>query len=192
MKTRCKWSTTNPLLAEYHDKEWGVPIHDDFLLFEHLSLGGAQAGLSWLTILKKRQGYKKAFAGFDPSKVSQYESDKIESLLQDTGIIRNQQKVNSVVNNAALILEIINKYGSLNDFLWKFTEGKTIQNSWEKESELLVNTKESDKMSKELKSRGFKFTGTTICYAFMQAVGMVNDHTVDCFRYPGIRNNQNC
>ena len=183
MKTRCKWANSNPELAEYHDKEWGVPSHDDFLLFEHLSLGGAQAGLSWLTILKKRQGYKKAFAGFDPSKVSQYESDKIESLLQDTGIIRNQQKVNSVVNNASLILKIINENGRLNDLLWKFTEGKTIQKSWEKESELPVNTKESDNMSKELKSRGFKFTGTTICYAFMQAVGMVDDHTRDCFRY---------
>ena len=148
-----------------------------------MSLGGAQAGLSWLTILKRRQGYKKAFAGFDPNKVAQFESDKIESLLQDNGIIRNRQKVNSVVNNAALILEISNEYGSLNDFLWKFTEGKTIQNSWEKESELPVNTKESDIMSKELKSRGFKFIGTTICYAFMQAVGMVNDHTRDCFRY---------
>ena len=183
MKTRCKWANSNPELAEYHDKEWGVPIHDDFLLFEHLSLGGAQAGLSWLTILKKRRGYKKAFAGFDPNKVAQYESDKIESLLQDTGIIRNRQKVNSVVNNAALILEITNEYGSLNDYLWKFTEGKSIQNSWENESELPVNTKESDTMSKNLKSRGFKFTGTTICYAFMQAVGMVNDHTMDCFRY---------
>ena len=183
MTKRCKWSLGDPLLQEYHDKEWGVPIHNDFLLFEHLSLGGAQAGLSWLTILKRRQGYKKAFAGFDPNKVAQYESDKIESLLQNTGIIRNRQKVNSVVNNAALILEISNEYGSLNDFLWKFTEGKTIQNSWEKESELPVNTKESDNMSKDLKSRGFKFIGTTICYAFMQAVGMVNDHTRDCFRY---------
>ena len=183
MKTRCKWSTTNPLLAEYHDKVWGVPIHYDLLLFEHLSLGGTQAGLSWLTILKRRGGYKKAFSGFDPEKVAQFKSEKIETLLENPGIIRNRQKVNSVVNNAALILEIINEYGSLNDYLWKFTEGKSIQNSWEEESELPVNTKESDNMSKELKSRGFKFIGTTICYAFMQAVGMVNDHTMDCFRY---------
>ena len=183
MKLRCQWSLGDSLLQEYHDKEWGVPIHDDFLLFEHLSLGGAQAGLSWLTILKRRAGYKEAFAGFDPQIVAQFTPEKIEVLLRDPRIIRNQQKVNSVVNNAALILEIINKYGSLNDFLWKFTEGKTIQNSWEKESELPVNTKESDNMSKELKSRGFKFTGTTICYAFMQAVGIVNDHTRDCFRY---------
>ena len=183
MKTRCKWANSNPELAEYHDKEWGVPIHDDFLLFEHLSLGGAQAGLSWLTILKRRGGYKEAFADFDPQIVAQYTPEKIEVLLRDPGIIRNQQKVNSVVNNAVLILEIINEYGSLNDYLWKFTEGKSIQNSWEEESELPVNTKESDNMSKELKSRGFKFIGTTICYAFMQAVGMVNDHTIDCFRY---------
>ena len=183
MTKRCKWSLGDPLLQEYHDKEWGVPIHNDFLLFEHLSLGGAQAGLSWLTILKRRQGFKKAFAGFDPNKVAQYESDKIESLLQNTGIIRNRQKVNSVVNNAALILEISNEYGSLNDYIWQFTRGKTIQNSWKKEFELPVNTKVSDTMSKGLKSRGFKFIGTTICYAFMQAVGMVNDHTMDCFRY---------
>ena len=183
MKLRCQWSLGDSLLQEYHDKEWGVPIHDDFLLFEHLSLGGAQAGLSWLTILKRRGGYKEAFADFDPQIVAQYTPEKIEVLLRDPGIIRNQLKVNSVVNNAVLILEIINEYGSLNDFFWEFTEGKTIQNSWEKESELPVNTKESDNMSKELKSRGLKFTGTTICYAFMQAVGMVNDHTIDCFRY---------
>ena len=183
MKLRCQWSLGDSLLQEYHDKEWGVPIHDDFLLFEHLSLGGAQAGLSWLTILKRRAGYKEAFADFDPQIVAQYTPEKIEVLLRDPGIIRNQQKINSVVNNAVLILGIINEYCSLNDFLWKFTEGKTIQNSWEKESELPVNTKESDIMSKELKSRGFKFIGTTICYAFMQAVGMVNDHTRDCFRY---------
>ena len=189
MKTRCKWSSGEPLLQEYHDKEWGVPIHNDFLLFEHLSLGGAQAGLSWLTILTRRQGYKKAFAGFDSKEVSQFNSDKIEMLLQETGIIRNRQKVNSVVTNAALILEINNEYGSLNDYIWKFTEGKTIQNSWEKESELPVNTKESDFMSKDLKSRGFKFTGTTICYAFMQAVGMVNDHTTTCFRYSELSKN---
>ena len=183
MKLRCQWSLGDSLLQEYHDKEWGVPIHDDFLLFEHLSLGGAQAGLSWLTILKRRGGYKEAFAGFDPQIVAQYTPEKIEVLLRDPGIIRNHQKINSVVNNAALILEINDKFGSLNDYLWEFTEGKTIQNSWEKESELPVNTKESDNMSKKLISRGFKFTGTTICYAFMQAVGMVNDHTIDCFRY---------
>ena len=183
MKLRCQWSLGDSLLQEYHDKEWGVPIHDDFLLFEHLSLGGAQAGLSWLTILKRRAGYKEAFADFDPQIVAQYTPEKIEVLLRDPGIISNQQKVNSVVNNAALILEINDKFGSLNDYLWEFTEGKTIQNSWEKESELPVNTKESDIMSKELKSRGFKFIGTIICYAFMQAVGMVNDHTRDCFRY---------
>ena len=183
MKLRCQWSLGDSLLQEYHDKEWGVPIHNDFLLFEHLSLGGAQAGLSWLTILKRRQGYKKAFSGFDPEKVAQFKSEKIDRLLENPGIIRNRQKVNSVVNNAALILEIINEHGSLNDYLWKFTEGKSIQNSWENESELPVNTKESDNMSKKLKSRGFKFIGTTICYAFMQAVGMVNDHTRDCFRY---------
>ena len=183
MKLRCQWSLGDSLLQEYHDKEWGVPIHDDFLLFEHLSLGGTQAGLSWLTILKRRAGYKEAFTDFDPQIVAQYTPEKIEVLLRDPGIISNQQKVNSVVNNAALILEINDKFGSLNDYLWEFTEGKTIQNSWEKESELPVNTKESDIMSKELKSRGFKFIGTIICYAFMQAVGMVNDHTRDCFRY---------
>ena len=129
MKLRCQWSLGDSLLQEYHDREWGVPIHDDCLLFEHLSLGGAQAGLSWLTILKRRQGYKKAFSGFDPEKVAQFKSEKIDRLLENPGIIRNRQKVNSVLNNAALILEIINKHGSLNDYLWKFTEGKSIQNS---------------------------------------------------------------
>ena len=191
MKTRYKWSTTNPLLAEYHDKEWGVPIHDDLLLFGHLSLGSAQAGLSWLTILKRREGYKHAFEGFDPQKISQFSPGTIEELLDNPGIIRNKQKVNSVINNANCVLKIKDEFGSFKQYLWQFVNGNLGQNSWEKESELPVNTKESDNMSKELKSREFKFTGTTICYAFMQAVGMVNDHTVDCFRYLGIRNNQN-
>ena len=187
MKTRCKWADSIPELAEYHDKEWGVPIHDDFLLFEHLSLGVAQAGLSWLTILKRREGYKKAFVDFDPNKVAQYESDKIEKLLQDTRIIRNRQKVNSIVNNAVLILDITKEFGTLNKYLWQFTGGKTIQNSWVNESELPLNTEESDNMSRELKKRGFSFIGTTICYAFMQAAGIVNDHTIDCFRYSEIK-----
>ena len=162
MKTRYQLSLGDPLLQQYHHEEWGGPIYDDYLLFEHLSLGGAQAGLSWLTILKSRQGYKKAFIGFDPEKVAVFKSEKIETLLENPGIIQNRQKVNSVVINAALILEIINEYGSLNYYLWKFKEGKSIHNSWAKESDLPVSTKESDIMSKDLKSRGFKFTETTI------------------------------
>ena len=162
MKTRCQWLFGDPLLQQYHDKKWGVPILDDSLLFQHLYLGGAQAGLSWVTILKRRQGYKKVFVGFAPVKVAVFKSEKIETLLENPGIIQNRQKVNSVVINAALILEIINEYGSLNYYLWKFKEGKSIHNSWAKESDLPVSTKESDIMSKDLKSRGFKFTETTI------------------------------
>jgi DNA-3-methyladenine glycosylase I len=183
MKIRCKWASSNPELATYHDEEWGVPILDDNMLFEHLSLGGAQAGLSWLTVLKRREGYRRAFASFDAEVVSRYSEKKIEKLLLDPGIIRNRLKVQSVVHNADHVKEIVKEYGSLEKYLWQFTRGKTIHNAWKSESDLPVNTLESDAMSKDLNKRGFKFTGTTICYAFMQAVGMVNDHTIDCFRY---------
>ncbi len=187
MKIRCQWASSNPELATYHDEEWGVAIHEDKLLFEHLSLGGAQAGLSWLTILKRRDGYRKAFASFDTEIVSCYSKSKIEKLLKDPGIIRNRLKVQSVVHNASLIKKIVQETGSLDQYLWQFTGGKPIQNSWKSMEELPVSTNESDAMSRDLKQRGFKFIGTTICYAFMQAVGMVNDHTVDCFRYKELR-----
>ena len=183
-KTRCEWvNGGNELYHEYHDKEWGVPLHDDRLLFEFLILEGAQAGLSWATILNKREGYRKAFDDFDIVKVSKYDEKKIAQLLDNPEIVRNKLKVNSTVTNAQKVLEIQKEFGSFDAYIWQFTDGKTIQNKWNKMGEVPVSTTESDEMSKDLKKRGFKFIGTTICYAFMQAIGMVNDHTVDCFCY---------
>ncbi len=183
-KTRCEWvNGGNELYHEYHDKEWGVPLHDDRLLFEFLILEGAQAGLSWATILNKREGYRKAFDNFDIVKVSLYDEKKIAQLLDNPEIVRNKLKVNSTVTNAQKVLEIQKEFGSFDAYIWYFTDGKTIKNKWNKMSEVPVSTPESDAMSKDLKKRGFKFIGTTICYAFMQATGMVNDHTVDCFCY---------
>ena len=183
MKKRCEWGNQSVLYQQYHDEEWGVPIHDDQTLFEFLMLEGAQAGLSWETILKKREGYREAFDQFDSKKISKYTAFKIEALLQNSNIVRNKLKVNSIVLNARLFLEVQKEFGSFDKYIWQFTDGKTIQNRYRKMADLPANTAESDAMSQVLKKRGFKFIGTTICYAFMQAVGMVNDHTTDCFRY---------
>jgi len=184
---RCGWVTDDPLYVSYHDNEWGVPVHDDVKLFEMLILEGAQAGLSWLTVLKRRETYRKAYNGFEPVQIAQWDKKKIESLLQDPGIIRNRLKVEAARTNALAFLQVIKEFGSFNEFIWSFVGGKPIQNSWKTLKEIPANTPESDIMSKELKKRGFKFVGSTICYAFMQAVGMVNDHTVDCFRYKELR-----
>lgn len=180
---RCSWADHSPLYQKYHDEEWGVPVHDDNTLFEFLILEGAQAGLSWETILKKRDGYREAFDYFDAKKISVYSESKIRKLLQNPNIVRNKLKVNSAVLNANLFLDVQKDFGSFDNYIWQFTNGKTIQNSYRDMSEVPANTPESDAMSKDLKKRGFKFIGTTICYAFMQAVGMVNDHVVNCFRY---------
>ena len=181
--TRCEWGNKSVLYQQYHDEEWGVSLHDDQTLFEFLMLEGAQAGLSWETILKKREGYREAFDQFDSKKISKYTAFKIEALLQNPNIVRNKLKVNSIVLNARLFLEVQKEFGSFDKYIWQFTDGKTIQNRYRKMADLPANTAESDAMSQALKKRGFKFIGTTICYAFMQAVGMVNDHTTDCFRY---------
>lgn len=177
---RCDWAKT-PLSIAYHDEEWGVPLHDDVGLFEFLILEGAQAGLSWETILKKRGNYRKAFDGFNPAKIAKYNSRKIDSLMRDPGIIRNQLKVQSAVNNAKAFLEVQREFGSFDSYVWRFVNGTSIKR---KRSEaLLARTEVSDLLSKDLQSRGFKFVGSTICYSFMQAVGMVNDHHLSCFRY---------
>jgi DNA-3-methyladenine glycosylase I len=181
MANRCKWCGEDSLYIAYHDKEWGRPVHDDCLLFEFLVLEGAQAGLSWLTILKKRENYRKAFDFFDPRLIAQYDQSKIDSLLANAGIVRNRRKINSAIQNAKAVLLIQKEFGSLDTFLWKYVENSPIQNHWKSHSEVPVTTEISDKMSKDLKKRGFSFVGSTICYGFMQAVGMVNDHTTDCF-----------
>jgi DNA-3-methyladenine glycosylase I len=183
-KTRCKWATGgNELYLDYHDQEWGVPQHDDRVLFEFLILEGAQAGLSWSTILNKREGYRKAFDGFDPEKVARYEKTKINKLLQDPAIVRNRLKVEAAVINARAFLEVQEEFGSFDAYIWRITGGKPVQNSWKAMKQVPASTRESDAMSKDLKSRGFKFVGSTIMYAHMQATGMVNDHTVNCFRW---------
>ena len=183
-KIRCEWvNGGNELYYEYHDKEWGVPVHDDRLLFEFLTLEAAQAGLSWATVLNKREGYRKAFDNFEIEKVANYSENKIAKLLENPDIIRNKLKVNATVINAGRILEMQKEFGSFDAYIWQFCGGKPIQNQWQKMSDVPAKTAESDAMSKDLKKRGFKFIGTTICYAFMQATGMVNDHTVDCFAF---------
>ena len=184
---RCEWSRGDELLREYHDREWGTPVHDDRKLFEFLLLEGAQAGLSWLTILRRRENYRKAFAGFVVEKVARYTARKKMALLEDTGIIRNRLKIESAVNNARLFLKIQKEYGSFDVYIWQFVQGAPIVNAWRSLREIPAKTKESEAMSRDLQKRGFRFVGATICYAFMQAVGMVNDHTVDCFRYPAHR-----
>ncbi|WP_020402744.1 DNA-3-methyladenine glycosylase I [Gracilimonas tropica] len=184
MKKRCNWADdTFPEYIQYHDKEWGVPVHDDQTHFEFLILEGAQAGLSWSTILKRRDGYRKAFANFDPEKVARFDEAKVQELLQYEGIIRNKLKVRSAVTNAQLFLEIQEEFGSFDAYIWQFVGGEPIINHWENMKEVPASTKESDALSKDLKKRGFKFTGSTIMYAHMQACGLVMDHTVDCFRY---------
>jgi len=180
---RCKWAENSEIERVYHDEQWGVPVHDDRLLFEMLTLESAQAGLSWSTILAKREGYLKAFDNFDVEKVATYSEEKIEILLQNPNIVRNKLKVKATVNNAKIILEIQKEYGSFDAYVWSFVEGETIQNSWKEASEVPASTALSDAMSRAMKKRGFKFVGSTICYAYMQAVGMVNDHLTTCFRY---------
>jgi DNA-3-methyladenine glycosylase I len=186
-KNRCKWCGENDLYQQYHDEEWGLPSYDDQHLFEMLILEGAQAGLNWITILKKREGYRKAFDNFDAKKIARYSQKKIDKLLLNPEIVRNKLKVNSAVSNAKLYIEIQKEYGCFSDYIWQFTGGKPIKNKWKSISEIPVTTVESDAMSKDLKKRGFKFTGSTICYAYMQAVGMVNDHEIGCFRYKQIK-----
>ncbi len=185
---RCPWPGDRLLDIKYHDDEWGVPVHNDKKLFEFLLLDAFQAGLSWATILKKRKNFKEAFDGFDPKIIACYDEEKVNELLQNKGIVRNQLKIRSTIKNAKYFLEIQNEYGSFDNYIWQFVGGTTIVNSWKNTNEIPVHTKESDAMSKDLKKRGFKFVGTTICYAFMQAAGMVNDHLVDCFRYNEIVN----
>jgi len=187
MKTRCDWGTASPLYIDYHDNEWGVPLHDDRKLFEFLILEGAQAGLSWETVLKKRHNYRKAFDNFDPGKISQYGNKKIEALLGNKGIIRNRLKIVSAINNAKRFLDVQKEFGSFDTYIWQFVDGRPIINRYKSIQELPATTKVSDAMSKDLKKRGFKFVGSTICYAHMQATGMVNDHIVDCYRYKEIR-----
>ncbi len=180
---RCEWANGSAQYQEYHDNEWGVPVHDDRLLFEFLILEGAQAGLSWSTILNKREGYRKAFNNFNAKKIARYTDNKVADLLSNPEIVRNRLKVNSAVINAKAFLQVQKEFGSFNKYIWQFVDGKTIQNRWKKLSDIPANTPESDAMSRDLKKRGFKFTGTTICYAFMQAAGMVNDHVKGCFKY---------
>jgi DNA-3-methyladenine glycosylase I len=183
MKTRCQWCGSDPLYVAYHDDEWGVPVHDDRRLFEFLLLDGAQAGLSWLTILRKRENYRKAFHAFDWERIARYTQGDVGRLLADPGIVRNRLKIESAIKNAQGVLDIRQEFGSLDAFLWRYVDGGPVQNVWQRMAEVPARTKKSDRMSKDLKKRGFSFVGSTICYAFMQAVGMVNDHTTDCFRH---------
>lgn len=183
MKTRCEWSGSDPLYQDYHDNEWGVPEHDDRKLFEMLILEGAQAGLSWITILKKRQNYLKAFDNFEPKKVAAYNEAKIQELLNNEGIVRNKLKVNATVQNARAFFEIQKEFGTFDAYIWQFVGGKPKKNAFKQLEHLPAKTPESEAMSKDLLKSGFKFVGPTICYAFMQACGMVNDHVVSCFRY---------
>ena len=181
---RCGWAESAPDYARYHDREWGVPVHDDRLLFEFLILEGAQAGLSWETILNKRENYRRVFDGFDPRRVAAYGDPKVAQLLADPGIVRNRLKVNSAVGNANAFLAVQKEVGSFDAYIWSFTGGETIQNRWKSLAEIPALTPKAEAMSKDLKIRGFRFVGPTICYAFMQAVGMVNDHITDCFLAP--------
>jgi len=187
MKNRCAWCGSDPLYIHYHDCEWGTPVHDDRRLFEFLILEGAQAGLSWLTILKKRENYRNAFHGFDPWIIAAYSETDVRRLLADPGIVRNRLKIESAIKNAQGALKIMDKFGSFNAFLWRYVDDRPIQNAWRSFVELPATTEKSDAISKDLKKRGFNFIGSTICYAFMQAVGMVNDHVVDCFRYDELK-----
>jgi len=182
-KPRCTWAGSDPLYVKYHDQEWGVPVHDDRKLFEMLILEGAQAGLSWITILRKRENYRKAFSGFDAKKIATYDAKKVGSLMQNEGIVRNRLKIESTISNAKSFLAVQKEFGSFDAYIWQFVDGKPKVNRWTKMKHLPAKTAESDAMSKDLKKRGFRFVGSTICYAFMQATGMVNDHLTSCFRY---------
>lgn len=184
---RCEWAIKTEIEQRYHDQEWGVPVHDDRMLFEFLILEGAQAGLSWSTILKKREGYRKAFHGFDAQKISRYTEADVLRLIANPEIIRNRLKIKATITNAQAFLQVQELFGSFDRFIWQFVDGKPIQNAWERITGVPASSVESAAMSKELQKRGFKFVGTTICYAFMQAVGMVNDHVVGCFRYEQIK-----
>lgn len=181
--SRCAWAGNDALYQKYHDEEWGVPVHDDRKLFEMLILEGAQAGLSWITILRKQKNYRKAFNNFDAKKIAKYDSKKVKLLLQNEGIVRNKLKIASAIQNARCFLEVQKEFGSFDKYIWQFVSGKPIMNNRKSLKEIPPKTKASDEMSKDLKKREFKFVGSTICYAFMQAVGMVNDHTTDCFKY---------
>lgn len=186
-KKRCAWTGSDPLMIKYHDEEWGKPVHNDRKLYEFIILEGAQAGLSWSTVLKKRKNYHKAFDNFDYRKIAKYTQRDVTRLLKDAGIIRNRLKINAAIINARQVLTIQKDFGSFDAYIWQFVNHKPITNAFEKVKELPAATKISDAMSKDLKKRGFKFVGSTICYAFMQAVGMVNDHTTDCYRYREIK-----
>ena len=185
---RCEWANRDKVEQSYHDNEWGVAIHDDRRLFEFLVLEGAQAGLSWSTILRKREGYRKAFDNFDARKISQYSENDVSRLLANSEIIRNRLKISATITNARAFLEAQEQFGSFDHYIWQFVNGRPIQNSWEKMTDIPSSTPESEAMSKDLQKRGFKFVGATICYAFMQAVGMVNDHVVGCFRHKELKN----
>jgi DNA-3-methyladenine glycosylase I len=180
---RCPWPGSDPLYQAYHDEEWGVPVHDDRLLFEFLTLEGAQAGLSWITILRKREAYCRAFAGFDPAVVAAFAAEETAALLADPGIVRNRLKIESTITNARAFLKVQEEFGSFDAYQWRFVDGEPIRNAWKRVAEVPASTPVSDALSRDLKQRGFRFVGTTICYAHMQAVGMVNDHTVECFRW---------
>ena len=181
-RVRCRWPS-NPLSVAYHDGEWGVPVHDDRTFFEFLTLEGAQAGLSWDTVLKKRERYRKVFANFDPKKVARFNRRKVTALMKDAGIVRNRLKIESTISNANAFLAVQKEFGSFDKYVWQFVNGQPLQNNFKAHKGLPAKTKESDALSKDLQKRGFRFVGSTICYAFMQAVGMVNDHTTDCFRH---------
>lgn len=186
-RARCEWVGDQPLEAAYHDEEWGVPVHDDRILFEFLTLEGAQAGLSWSTILRKRDNYRRAFEGFDPAAVARFGDDRIETLVADSGIVRHRGKIASTVDNARAFLDVQAEFGSFDRYVWDFVGGSPINNEWQRLADIPARTPESERLSKDLKRRGFKFVGPTICYAFMQAVGMVNDHTTRCYRFDQIR-----
>ena len=189
---KCTWALSSPSEQQYHDLEWGVPVHDDRLLFEFLVLEGAQAGLSWVIVLNKRDNYRKAFDNFNVERVASYDDKKINALLANSGIVRNKLKINSAVTNAQAFLTVQREFGSFDSYIWQFVDGKPLHNAWESATDIPVSTQISNLMSKGLKKRGFKFVGNTICYAFMQATGMVNDHTVDCYRYAEIKRQYSC
>lgn len=184
---RCPWALRSREEKDYHDSEWGVPLHDDQRLFEFLILEGAQAGLSWRTILKKRAAYRRAFAGFDPERVARYDRQRLEELVRDPSLVRNRLKIEAAVGNARVYLAVQERFGSFDAYLWRFVDGVPIQNAWREPNELPVRTPLSELISRDLHQRGFRFVGPTICYAFLQAVGLVNDHLVDCFRWPELR-----
>lgn len=183
---RCSWVGNDPVYIEYHDREWGVPVYDDQRLFEMLILEGAQAGLSWITVLRKRQNYRQAFDQFDPEKIIKYDEHKVENLLKNQGIIRNRLKIESVIKNARAYLQVYAEFGTFSKYIWSFADTGPKINHWKNLKEIPASTQQSDIMSRDLKKRGFKFVGSTICYAYMQAIGMVNDHTIDCYRYKEI------